>query len=80
MPRDRSLRLCLATTPPPTTATSFTLNPPQSPVVSLLRFHQSPLSSRLLASIETTMISPKLWTANSSRKNRPTFGEICFGF
>nr|GLL39634.1 phytoene synthase [Ipomoea trifida] len=49
MPRDRSLRLCLATTPPltshqpPTTSFSvsvFTLNPPQSPAVSPLCLHQ----------------------------------------
>nr|GMC91173.1 hypothetical protein Iba_chr04fCG14870 [Ipomoea batatas] len=58
MPGERSLRLrlCLATTPLPTTATSFpvsvfTLNPPQSPVMSPLRLHPSPPSSCRLAQV-----------------------------
>nr|GMC80010.1 lysosomal amino acid transporter 1 homolog [Ipomoea batatas] len=58
MPGERSLRLrlCLATTPLPSTATSFpvsvfTLNPPQSPVMSPLRLHPSPPSSCRLAQV-----------------------------
>nr|GMC86710.1 hypothetical protein Iba_chr04dCG13420 [Ipomoea batatas]GMC89479.1 hypothetical protein Iba_chr04eCG19800 [Ipomoea batatas] len=93
MPGERSLRLrlCLATTPLPSTATSFpvsvfTLNPPQSPVMSPLRLHPSPPSSCRLAQVlsfptpmetdKNCSSSPGCWLLRSTNEVRTADADL----